>query len=41
MIHIGRNTGNKGDIYADYIFPSVVSTIKDYLKLRKTTKNLV
>jgi hypothetical protein len=41
MIHIGRNAGNKENIYTDYIFPSVVSTIKDYLKLLKTTKNLV
>jgi hypothetical protein len=40
MIQIGRTEGRKGNIYADHVFPCVVLTIEDYLKFRKTTKNM-
>jgi hypothetical protein len=41
MISIGRTAGRKGNIYADTVFPFIVLTIEDYLKLRKTTKNMI
>ncbi|CAF1092901.1 unnamed protein product [Adineta ricciae] len=39
MIHLGHTAGRKGNIYADYVFPYVVVTIEDYLRLRQTTIN--
>jgi len=41
MIRIGQTAGKKGNIYADTVFPFVVLTIKDYLKFRRTTKNMI
>jgi hypothetical protein len=41
MIKVGRTAGRKGNIYADNVFRCVVVTIDDYLRFRKTTKNMI
>ena len=41
MIRLGRTAGRKGNIYADRVFQIVVLTIEDYLKFRRTTKNML
>ena len=41
IICIGRTVGRKGNIYAEWVFSSVVLTIEDFLKFRQITKNMI